>query len=56
MEKSGTQLEEEEDSSQQQIRLKVREETCEVLHMEYSCVGFRNLDTSEYRSDIQWKL
>jgi len=47
MKKSGTQLEE--DFSHQQIRLTIWEETSEVLHLEYSFVGCRNLDTSEYR-------
>ena len=43
-------------SFQQQIVLKLEEETSKVLHLEYGFVWCRKLDTSENRSEIPSKF
>ena len=39
------------DSFHQHIRLKLKEETSKMLHLEHSFVWCWNLETSEHRSD-----
>jgi hypothetical protein len=40
----------------QQIGLKFKEETGEMLHLEHSFVWCWSLDTSEDRSEVPWKF
>jgi len=48
-------IQQEEDSFYQQIGLKIKEETSEVLHLERSCVLCWKLDTLEIRLEILGK-
>jgi hypothetical protein len=39
-----------------EVRLRAKEETSEVLHLEHSFVWCRNLDSSEIRSEVSGKF
>ena len=49
-------IQQEEDFFHQQIGLKLKEETCEVLHLEHGTLWRCNLDTSESRSETPGKF
>jgi hypothetical protein len=49
-------IQQEEDSLHQQIRLRAKEETSKVLHLEHSFVSCGNLASSETRAEVPGKF